>query len=276
MKCLALVLLAATLRSALCAAQSACADAAVMVNVEAAGEQLNLADLLAPEACPGLRKAAARISLGAVPRGKLERVLDGQQVRGIFADLAGGNRELAELAGIAIPQRIAVQHAGAKKSCAEAALLVAGGNRQWQEEMDCSGLPRIPEDTPLEITRNFWDAALRRWEFSLRCAQPLDCVPFLLWVRPGQAASALSPGFSAPTLEPSPPPAPAQTLASPPLIQRGQTAILTWADAGIRIVAPVLCLDAGRLGDLVRVRFKDGQRILRAEVMGSGRVRVGP
>jgi hypothetical protein len=318
-------LLAALLMGILpCAAESACADVAVLANVEAIGDQLRLSDLLAPGTCAPLQKAAAQVSLGVLPRGKMERVLDGQEigrqihdllialtlanrpmptsaavgplgvetrpiaVRGIEAGLiatpGSGAAASAALAlapltlepfSLELPSRIAVQHAGAKKSCAEVARLLAGGSPQWQNQMDCAGLPSIAEDTPLEVLGTSWNPGLRRWEFALRCAQALDCVPFLLWFRPGQTVSARLADSSAGVPERSFLAA-ATARPSPPLIQRGQTAILTWDEAGIRVVAPVVCLDAGRFGDIVRIRFKDGQRILRAVVTGSGQLRATP
>jgi len=58
------------------------------------------------------------------------------------------------------------------------------------------------------------------------------------------------------------------------LVKPGQTATLTWEQAGLRIVLPVTCLDAGGLGQFVRVRFKNAARILRAEVMGKAILRA--
>jgi flagella basal body P-ring formation protein FlgA len=59
------------------------------------------------------------------------------------------------------------------------------------------------------------------------------------------------------------------------LIKPGQTATLTWEQSGIRVVLPVTCLDGGGLGQLVRIRFKNGAQTLRAEVVGAGSLRAG-
>jgi hypothetical protein len=265
---------------------SDCGELAVMPRIDASGDQLSLADVLVAGSCPPLERSASQVSLGAVPQGRLERLLDGQQIRGMLLDLVRGNRTFRWPLRIEVPARIAVQHAGAKKSCQDVIRLVAQGSGRWQKDddrdrddmdMDCAALPAIPQDTPLEVARVAWDAGLRRWEFALRCTRPQDCVPFLLWARPvgmASARSALSPGGPGRSLQPGGG-ARNEALASPPLIKRGQTAMLTWDNAGIRIVVPVVCLDAGRLGDIVRVRFRDGQRVLRAEVMSRGRVTAG-
>jgi flagella basal body P-ring formation protein FlgA len=58
------------------------------------------------------------------------------------------------------------------------------------------------------------------------------------------------------------------------LVKPGQTAMLTWEQAGIRVVLPVTCLDAGGLGQFVRVRFKNAARTLWAEVIGESTLRA--
>jgi len=58
------------------------------------------------------------------------------------------------------------------------------------------------------------------------------------------------------------------------LVAPGETATLTWDQGGIRVVLPVTCLDAGAMGQFVRVRLKNATRILRAEVVGAGTLRA--
>jgi Chaperone for flagella basal body P-ring formation len=58
------------------------------------------------------------------------------------------------------------------------------------------------------------------------------------------------------------------------LVKPGDVATLVWEQGGILIQLPVICLDAGRLGQLVRARSPNGSRILRAEVVGQGALRV--
>jgi flagella basal body P-ring formation protein FlgA len=40
-------------------------------------------------------------------------------------------------------------------------------------------------------------------------------------------------------------------------------------------VLPVTCLDGGGMGQSIRVRVRNSDRMLRAQVAGAGRVRVG-
>jgi hypothetical protein len=290
MKQLAIVLLSGVFAAASlpCGAQSACLEVAVEASVEAGQGQLTLADLLARETCPRWREAASQVSLGAVPRPGSVRVLDGRQIRRLLEELAGGGSIGGETVGMQIPQRIVVQRAGAMKSCAEIARFVASAApsqglanapERWQDDLDCAGAGGIPQDMSLELSKTAWNAVLQRWEFALRCSRPEDCAPFLVWTReekmPAQVAKAqsgtlrqhtfLADSSSSRPLEASPGGGGHETL-----VKRGQTATLTWDQGGIRIVLPVTCLDAGGLGQFVRVRFKNTARILRAEVVGDG------
>lgn len=296
MKRLAMVLMSGVIAAASlpCGAEPACTEVAVEASVEAGRGELTLADLLARGTCLPLRQAAAQVSLGTAPRAGSVRVFDGRHIRGLLEGLADGGLSLGKTAGMQIPERIVVQRAGATKSCAEIARFVASAAppqdmasapSRWQEDLDCAAARGIPEETPLELTKTAWNAALRRWEFALRCAQPEGCVPFLVWAHeektpPARAANAQSGSDRRLTFlaEPSPPGLREAPKAGGSGIERlvkpGQTATLTWEQAGIRIVLPVTCLDAGGLGQFVRVRFKNAARILRAEVVGEGTLRA--
>ncbi|MGA9543183.1 MAG: hypothetical protein WBQ85_06430 [Candidatus Sulfotelmatobacter sp.] len=258
-------------------AQPACAKVAVESSVEAGQGQLTLADLLGPGTCSQVREAAAAVSLGAAPRPGSIRVFEGRRIRALLEELVnGGTVDAREASRTLVPERIVVQPAGAMKSCAELAgfLASASPGQDRQTNLDCAAARSIPQSASLELTRTAWNAALQRREFALRCARPEDCVPFLVWTderkksggslrrtgfRPGPSAEALAkPGASGGAL----------------LIKPGQTAILTWDQGGIRVVLPVTCLDAGGLGQFVRVRFKNAAGTLRAEVLGDGTLRA--
>jgi hypothetical protein len=291
MKRLAMILMSGVfaVASLRCGAESVCREVTVQATVEAGPGELTLGDLLAPGVCSQLRRAAAQVSLGTVPRPGSVRVLDGRRVRLLLAGLANHAEQNIKDVRMKIPERIVVKRAGATKSCAEIARFVAqaAGSEdmakapsRWQEDLDCAAARGIPEDALLELTKTAWSAASQRWEFALRCARPEDCVPFLVWLdesrtpAAGMAASRGGAGrrFTA-SAEPS---LSFRTGASRAerLVEPGQTATLTWDQAGIRVVLPVTCLDAGVLGQFVRVRFKNADRILRAEVVGEGTLRA--
>jgi hypothetical protein len=280
-----------------CPAESAC-PAAVRPRIEVGAGQLTLADLLEPNACPRLRRLAAQVSLGTAPRAGRERVLGGRQIGRLIdalADRASSDRALADAAprrsknkddqdqtdrtkenanenddekanggGQRIPERIVVRGRGATKSCAEIAEFLGSGSAS--QALDCAAARSVPEDASLELWKTDWNARLQRREFTLRCLRPEDCVPFLVWDHaPPPSASAAG--------------AASAQLASDGsnaarLVKRGQTATLTWEQGGIRVVLPVTCLEAGGLGQLVRVRFPNAGRTLQAEVIGEGTLRV--
>ncbi len=260
-----------------CAAQPACAKVVVESSVEAGQGQLTLADLLGPGTCSQVREAAAHVGLGTAPRPGSVRVFEGGRIRVLLEELAnGGTENLRDAARMKIPERIVVQPAGAMKSCAEIAgfLASASPGQDSQPNLDCAAARSIPQSASLELTRTAWNAALQRREFALRCARPEDCVPFLVWTdeREKSGGSLRRAAFPAGSS--------AGALANPGasggelLIKPGQTAILTWDQGGIRVVLPVTCLDAGGLGQFVRVRFKNAAGTLRAEVLGDGTLRA--
>jgi len=161
------------------------------------------------------------------------------------------------------------------------------------QELDCTSALRIPHGAPLELAKLFWDPALRNWEYSMRCVHPRDCVPFLVRARARVARGAYTvplrvtsrSTIHGPHAPPSlplshsfqslPGPGPAATLAGKQaMVRPGETVTLTWEEEGIRLVLPVICLDRGGLGHSVRVRMKTGGRVLRAEVVGEGKLRA--
>ena len=277
------LLAAASLR---CPAEPVCAEVTVEASVEASPGALTLADMLGRGTCPQLREAAAGVNLGAAPLPGSVRVLDGREVRRLLDKLEGGLAgaavSIGKLSSMAIPERIVVKRRGITKSCAEIARFVAGvaaahdlanAPSRWREDLDCAAARGIPEDTVLELTKTHWSAALERREFALRCARPEDCIPFLVWVHePRASAGSTAQGLKAV----SGTSARSQTgaIGKDRLVEPGQTATLTWDQAGIRVVLPVTCLDSGALGQFVRVRLKSAARTLRAEVVGRGTLRA--
>ena len=275
-----LLLMGAFAASLRCAAESDCAQIAVQANVSAGRGELTLAHLLEPGTCEPLRRMAAQVRLGSVPAGGSVRVLDGRQIRKMLVELSDASLKPKTTVLILVPERISIRSPGATKSCADFAQFVASAapaqgmaaSSGWQERMDCAAAPKIAQAIQLELTRTSWSAALRRWEFSVRCSLPEDCVPFLLWTREEDTArAALASERSGVTATGAPS---LNENSSARLVKRGQTAILTWDQGGIRIVLPVTCLDEGRFGEFVRVQFKSTPRIVRAEVLGDGTLRA--
>lgn len=275
-----------------CRADQACVGMAVEASVEAGPGELTLADLLTRETCLQVRERAARVSLGKAPRPGSVRVLEGREVQRrleILAGVPGGAMgSVGQSGGLAIPPRIVVRRRGPTKSCAEIARFVGEAATvpdlanvpnswpsSWRKDLDCAAARGIPEEARLELTKSSWSQALERWEFALRCARPGDCIPFLVWApRPGVAGSQAGASGSANASAESFSHLRSVAGGGERLVAPGQTATLTWDQAGIRVVLPVTCLDAGALGQFVRVRLKNAPRVLRAEVVGVGTLRA--
>jgi hypothetical protein len=258
-----------------CVAQTGCATVSVRASVDAAHEDLTLADFLSSEACPRMRQAAAQISMGKAPRAGAVRIIEGEQMRALLAGLVSDNA--GGTTGWQIPDRILVRHGGATKSCVEIADFLAGAgpsqdnrlsSHLWRNNLECGAIQGIAEDAELELIKSDWDAGLRRWEFLLHCVRPEDCVPFMVSARDPERLQGNSPNAASSTGSS------ASSAGFTLLVKPGETAMLTWDQGGIRVTLPVTCLDGGGLGQYVRVRLKSTPQILRAEVVGPRAVQV--
>jgi hypothetical protein len=275
----ALIIVGCAASSLLCRGEAVCQKLVVRSQVEAAPGELSLADLLAPGMCPQWYRWAAQISLGAVPRAGGVRVLEGDEIRRLIHGSGDRGEKISADDRLRIPERVVIRRARAVKSCAEIARVVSqadpalsepGRGRGLKEkDLDCAAARNIPEDASLELVKAKWNAGLQRREFALRCGRPEDCIPFLVW-EPADTAAASAQSFLLKTSDGS---TPGQNEALP-LIKAGQTVMLTWDEAGIRVIMPVTCMEAGGLGQRVRVRFKNAPRTLRAEIVGVGMVRA--
>ncbi|HLW89266.1 MAG TPA: flagella basal body P-ring formation protein FlgA [Terriglobales bacterium] len=271
------------------AAQPRCAKIGVRAAAEVGDSGVALADLLTAETCPAIRHAAAMVWLGNAPQPGSARVFDSSEIRRALheLDLAGPPGETED---VRVPERIVVRRAGARTLCSEIEDFVARSLRsrtlidrsapatgkaaaspEPARELNCATGDRIPRGAPLELTRVFWDPALQGWEYELRCVRASDCIPFL--VRQSSAAANSAAALLSPLdsrLRHTGP----QAASAPPAVRVGQSATLVWEQDGIRAVLPVTCLDHGSIGSLIRARTKNGNRILRAEVVSAGILRA--
>lgn len=266
-------------------AQQAC-RVAVKASVEVSGREFSLADLLAPDSCPGLVRAASRVHLGSAPLAGSPRVLAGDDVRDFFRKMADGTgRGAYASASLTIPQRVIVRSAGARASCTEIGTRVLAHRGTAQAlastTFDCGAADRIPRDAPVESTRTVWDAALGSWEVSARCIHPSDCVPFLVRVSAldsqlETARSIHSEETAKASLKRTAPvdEAALSPLSRNPLVRPGETVSLLWDQDGIRVVVPAVCLDRGGPGERVRARILQGGRLISAIVVSAGRLRA--
>ena len=246
--------------------------AVVAASVEVPDGEFSLADILSPGACPALQRAASHVPLGNAPLAGSVRVIEGDDMRGLF-------RRVSSLF-VEIPERITLRRSGARASCAEIGARILGQrgthlpaiavghdpDAPVPQVVDCGAAGRISRNAPLEITRTFWDAARASWLISARCTHPGDCVPFLVRVQ----------GIDSPKIKPSPPSG-AKAMrgaVQKPLVHSGEAVSLVWDQDGIRLTVPAICLDRGGAGDEVRARVERGGRVVRAVVLAEGRLRA--
>lgn len=261
-----------------CAALSPCGwgeascPAVVRSEVEISSAEYSLADLLGPDACPALSRAAARMRLGRSPLAGSPRVFVGEELRTQLDKIMRRDPGLRG-GSVQVPERVIVRAAGERISCGEIWRQLAGLSSNESYALACGGAERVARNAGFEIVRRSWDPAQENWNVVARCRRPGDCVPFLLRVR-GAAASKV--GME--RLKPERRAARAALDAAGPremVVRPGQRAILLWEQNGIRLTIPVICLDGGAKGETVQARVRSGGRTLRAVVVDAETLRVG-
>jgi hypothetical protein len=125
------------------------------------------------------------------------------------------------------------------------------GLRRSVPERDCGNAGHVPADSPLEITNDVWDPALRSRVLFVRCLRFRDCIPFVLRV---QESDCDEHRYVA-TAIPASPGVKRNTAGSKSVVRAGQHATLVWEQQGLRSTVRVICLERGDLGDKVRVRL---------------------
>lgn len=122
------------------------------------------------------------------------------------------------------------------------------------------------------VVRDTWDPALKSRILFLRCDPPNQCLPFVV------RAPAFRPPQEIPKqIKAGRASRPRAGFASrKPVLRAGQKTSLIWEEGGIRITVPVICLDAGGVGEQIRVRAaRQGGTVIRALVINASLLR-GP
>lgn len=304
------IFVGAMLLAAICgsaAGQSSCPAARVLANIEVGASDFSLADLLSPDTCAEILRAASTVHLGKAPLLGSARVFDGGTLRRLLLDLAANNENHeTEHFGLEVPERVTVKRAGPRMSCPQLASAlseaaptpassgpvdIAAVHKSWAatvaaQSLDCGPTDRVPRDARLELRKISWNPALLSWEFSLRCIDAKDCVPFLVRTTGPKTSPAafriapqkhtpVAPSDRAARLSIAPAAEIQPALENVEIVVRpGQPVTLVWEQAGIRMVLPVICLDRGGLGASVRARVKNSRRVLRAQVISAGVLRA--
>lgn len=107
------------------------------------------------------------------------------------------------------------------------------------------------------LQRVIYDAPLRQWQIQLQCVPQRACLSFIAVVT--SPDEALFRHIRAPK-------------SAQPLIRPGERKELLFSLGAVRIRQRVVCLQAGRAGDSIRVQEQDGHKILLAIVAADGRL----
>jgi hypothetical protein len=98
---------------------------------------------------------------------------------------------------------------------------------------------------------------------KLRCLDPHACLPFYVLITGTAEHRERSPE----AVEPA---ARVEMSGTKPLMHSGDPATMIFANHGLRISMPVICLQNGRQGQTVRVTTADHRRFYKAEILGPG------
>jgi len=283
------------------AAQANCAPIALASTVEVPAGEFSLANLLPPGTCPPMVQAASTLRLGGAPLAGSVRVLGRAEIGGLLARLDANWPDQAGAAVlVTVPERVIIRRAGPRASCAELGAHIAqilrpaasapsdGGAAQLgsalvdAENLDCGAVERIPQSAPLAIRQAAWDRTGQSWNLTVRCLRASDCVPFLVRVRGPGLGPGVSPlpapgGNRAAATGPVPGSSAARALPAghePPTVRRGESVMLAWDGAGIRLLVPAVCLDSAAAGERVRARLAGSGRIMPAIVVAQGMLRA--
>ena len=117
----------------------------------------------------------------------------------------------------------------------------------------------------LRVTAVCRDADAARVRFRLECQAAGACLPFFAYARMESHAQAVS--CQVPRKQAS------TAGAATPAVRAGERATAVLVASGIRMTAPVTCMDRGARGEIIRVRGGEG-RIFRARVTAPALVEV--
>ncbi len=128
---------------------------------------------------------------------------------------------------------------------------------------------QVPEQARLHVVAV--QAALEggtRW-LRLECSSRLECLPFevVLRARGRHATDSLDSGARSSSLTSS------DRLAAP-LVRAGQRVRLAEEISGMHLSARAVCLEAGSMGQRIRVRNMSSGRVVSARVRAAGQVTV--
>jgi hypothetical protein len=240
------------------------------------GAGVLLSDLLPAGAGESLRARAGEISLGAAPQPGNTRVLERS---GVLENI-GTSQDVA--AEISVPERIVVSRDtrpitvqevfAAIQTAMERSGISAAANLHPEDILLQTQVLVGPGDAGLEVLRLDFDAALKRARFLLWASHDPKVLPFFVAVRfAGNSPLARLTALKERPLtasKPGLPSAPARSAKAEVLVSPGEQATLLLHSNALRMIADVVPLERGTMGQQVHVRVVDTGKIFSAHVDG--------
>jgi Chaperone for flagella basal body P-ring formation len=244
--------------------------------VRVTGTNIFLSDLLPAGAEISLHTRAREISLGAAPQPGSMRVLERD---GVLQNIGESEDVTAE---IAVPERIIVSRdarpitvqevfAAIRKALEHGGFSVAA-NLHPEDILLQTQILVGPGDPGLEVLRSDFDSGLRRGRFLLWASHDPKVLPFFVAVRLAESSSLAIPhSVSQSNRAPNVPdlrPAAVVPVKAEILVSPGEQATLLLRSERLRMIADVIPLERGIMGQQVHVRVMDTGKIFRAQVDG--------
>jgi hypothetical protein len=128
---------------------------------------------------------------------------------------------------------------------------------------------RVPEPARLHVATLHAVAGAHTWLLRMECSSRVECMPFEVVLRGrGQHHASF---LNLHTRSSSPP---SGSRIAAPMVRAGQRVQLAEDVSGMHLSAPAVCLQAGSLGQRIRVRNVSSGRVVLARVGGAGQVVV--
>ena len=224
-------------------------------------DSVRLSDLLPRDLPPEVRQAAEQVDLGRAPLCHTVRFLDPSEIERALSS-SPALKEISFVGQVAVRRtcfvilRLAIQ---------QIVDHFAQSNHLQLGHLP-SQLPEIytrQKNPALEIAEAIPMPARSELQLRLRCVEETACSSF--WIAVPAAE---------PTQFVASPKVIRKSLATRFLLQRGEPAILSFDAQGIHMQLPVVCLERGTLGALIRVRDQATRRVFQAEVTGPGTLKA--
>jgi hypothetical protein len=240
--------------------------------VQVEGETVKLSDLLPPDAPRGLGEICRQVILGDAPLAASQRVISRVQIEQQLREFPSTLRQLE------IPDRVIVTRKRRRLSSAE--ILTAIETCMARGELDGFRTPNLnglklqapvfvtKPDPGLKLRSVDSDPVQRKTRFLLWTSKEPQMLPFYVTI--GGLPGGRSPRVTVDKGEST-----RQTTSFPMvLVAVGKPAKLIIETPTLRMTVLVTPLESGVKGQLITVRNQDTQRVLKAEVVGTGLVQA--